>query len=142
MQKEYSTKSVEETRAVGAMLAAELKGGELILLYGDLGAGKTQFVKGIAAGLGITDTVVSPTFTIERVYEGDHCALHHFDLYRTAEDEEILAEITDLVKDLRNIIVVEWPENMPSLMSQANYKVGFETVSEREREIAIERLVR
>ena len=78
----FETRSQAETIAVGEALGAELQAGDVLVLTGDLGAGKTQLTKGIAAALGCTGDVTSPTFTIEMVYEGGRLPLYHFDLYR------------------------------------------------------------
>ena len=77
-----TTKGVEQTRALGAAIAALARAEDLILLTGDLGAGKTAFAQGFARGLGVTDQVVSPTFTIARHYEGTALRMNHLDVYR------------------------------------------------------------
>jgi len=134
MQKKFTTKSDIETIALGSKLGAQLRGGEFIALTGDLGGGKTQFTKGIAAGLGITETVVSPTFTIERVYGN----LHHFDLYRTQNDQEIAESIRDLASDGESIVVIEWPENIAGILPHKYTAIDFKYLGENEREITIE----
>lgn len=134
MQKTFTTKSDIETIALGSKLGASLRGGEFIALTGDLGGGKTQFTKGIAKGLGITETIVSPTFTIERIYG----KLHHFDLYRTHDDQEIAEGIRDLAGDPENIVVVEWPENIAGILPQIYTAINFKYIGENEREIIIE----
>ncbi len=134
----FTTKSAAETIDFGKRVAESLTGGELILLFGDLGAGKTQFTKGIATGLGITETVISPTFTIERTYEGKKLVLHHFDLYRTTEDRELEHEIRDLLSEKFNVVVVEWPDNMKSLMGIPHIAITIEETDEDERNIKIE----
>ena len=73
------TRSAEETRALGKRLAGRLQPGDVLLLEGDLGAGKSELTRGIAAGLGVTETVTSPSFTILNVYESGRCPLYHFD---------------------------------------------------------------
>lgn len=134
MQKTFTTKSDIETIALGSKLGASLRGGEFIALTGDLGGGKTQFTKGIAKGLGITETIVSPTFTIERIYG----KLHHFDLYRAHDDQEIAEGIRDLAGDPENIVVVEWPENIAGILPQIYTAINFKYIGENEREIIIE----
>jgi tRNA threonylcarbamoyladenosine biosynthesis protein TsaE len=131
MQKTFTTKSDIETIALGSKLGALLHGGEFIALTGDLGGGKTQFTKGIAQGLGITETIVSPTFTIERIYG----KLHHFDLYRTVEDKEIAESIRDLVSDGDNIVVIEWPENISGILPDEYLALEFKYLDENEREL-------
>ncbi len=78
----FVSRSQDETIALGRRLGGLLRAGDVLVLTGDLGAGKTQLTKGIAAGMGVTDDVTSPTFTIEMVYEGAGMPLYHFDLYR------------------------------------------------------------
>lgn len=85
----FVTHSQAETIAVGEALGAELEAGDVLVLTGDLGAGKTQLTKGIAAALGCEGDVTSPTFTIEMVYEGGRLPLYHFDLYRLDDAEQL-----------------------------------------------------
>jgi len=133
----YTTKSHEETIELGEKLGRLFSGGEFLVLVGDLGGGKTQFTKGIAQGLGIEETVVSPTFTIERIYESPkHLFLHHFDFYRLETfDMEIESEVADLNSDDRNIIVIEWGRNIPGALPEDYLEVSFEYEDDAERKI-------
>jgi tRNA threonylcarbamoyladenosine biosynthesis protein TsaE len=101
-----------ETRAVAAALAADLRPGDLVLLHGDLGAGKTVFVKGLAEGLGLDpDSVTSPTFTLVHEYLGGRLPLLHLDLYRLAATD--LDEVgLDPDQAARGVVVVEWAERL------------------------------
>jgi len=111
-QTQLQTSSAEETQRVGEDIAAHLHGGEILLLQGDLGAGKTQLTKGIARGLGVSAEVVSPTFTLVAQYEG-RLPLAHYDLYRV-ETPADLQEIGYLEEDdVRTVRVVEWGERAP-----------------------------
>ena len=83
------TQSAAETRALGERLAGQLKPGDVVLLEGELGAGKSELARGIARGLGVTETVTSPSFTILNVYESGRCPLYHFDWYRLESEEEL-----------------------------------------------------
>ena len=85
----FVTASTEETIALGERLGKELHAGDVLVLTGDLGAGKTQLTKGIAAGMGVTDDVTSPTFNILMVYEGEQMPLYHFDLYRLDDPDQL-----------------------------------------------------
>ena len=85
----YDSTSAEETFAIGRRLAELAQPGDIYALSGDLGVGKTVFTKGFAAGLGITEPVNSPTFTILQIYEGGRLPLYHFDVYRIEEPEEM-----------------------------------------------------
>ena len=85
----FVTASTKETIALGERLGKELRAGDVLVLTGDLGAGKTQLTKGIAAGMGVTDDVTSPTFNILMVYEGEQMPLYHFDLYRLDDPDQL-----------------------------------------------------
>ena len=106
----FVTHSEEETIALGARLGALLAPGDVLVLTGDLGAGKTQLTKGIAAALGVTDDVTSPTFTIQMVYAGEASDLNHFDLYRIEDADQL--EDTGLydVLGADGVCVIEWGE--------------------------------
>ena len=118
--KKIVTFSAEETQAAGAEYAKELKDGDVVLLSGGLGAGKTTFVKGVARGLGITAEVTSPTYA----YMNDYGRLHHFDCYRlsSGEDAEALG-LTALFGD--GICLIEWPENIAQALPQTVRRVVF-----------------
>ena len=107
---EVRTNATEETIAVGERLGRLLEEGDVLVLTGDLGAGKTQLTKGIARGLGVEDDVSSPTFTIEMVYEGEELTLYHFDLYRLDDPDQL--DDTGLFDVLgeEGVCVIEWGE--------------------------------
>ena len=86
---EFLTHSPEETELLGEKLAKKLMGGEILAYRGDLGAGKTAFTRGLARGLGISDRVTSPTYTIVNEYEGGRLPLFHFDMYRLGSSDEL-----------------------------------------------------
>lgn len=106
----FVTRSQPETVALGRRLGAVVRAGDVLVLAGGLGAGKTQLTKGIAAGMGVRDDVTSPTFTIEMVYEGTELPLYHFDLYRLEDADQL--EDTGLYDVLGGdgVCVVEWGE--------------------------------
>ena len=85
----FSSASTEQTRALGERIGALLEPGDVLVLTGDLGAGKTQLTKGIARAMGIADEVTSPTFALEAVHEGARMPLYHFDLYRLRDADEL-----------------------------------------------------
>lgn len=108
MKLDVSTDSVEATRAVAAAVASLIEGGDVILLAGDLGAGKTAFAQGFGAELGVDETIVSPTFTLARQYEGDHLTLHHLDVYRLDRMDEIFdIGLPELIEG-DGVVLVEW----------------------------------
>jgi tRNA threonylcarbamoyladenosine biosynthesis protein TsaE len=107
------THSEEETSAVGRDLARSLSAGAVILLSGDLGAGKTAFVRGLADGLGIDPAVVSsPTFTLIQEYRGGRLPLHHVDLYRLRPIEVDDLGLDELTLD-GGVTAIEWPDRLP-----------------------------
>lgn len=107
MEERYISNSLEETEQIAEDFAKTLKSGDIVLLSGDLGAGKTQFTKGVAKGLGINDTIPSPTFTIMNSYEN---RLFHFDLYRLHSFEELINVGAEEFLYSNGISILEWPE--------------------------------
>ncbi len=110
---ERTTESEEETGLAGRALAATLQAGDVVLLYGDLGAGKTAFTKGLAEGLGISrDEVSSPTFTLIQEYRGGRLPLFHVDLYRLNDPREVEdLGLDELAAD--GVLAIEWAEKLP-----------------------------
>jgi tRNA threonylcarbamoyladenosine biosynthesis protein TsaE len=110
------------TRALGAELAGEARPGDLICLIGDLGAGKTQFAKGFGAGLGITDTIVSPSFVLMAEYRG-RLPMFHIDLYRLADAAEALAGGLIDERQAEGVTLVEWAERLADAMPAERLEV-------------------
>jgi tRNA threonylcarbamoyladenosine biosynthesis protein TsaE len=108
--------SPAETFALGQQLAVSLRGGEVVALDGDLGAGKTHFVKGLAAGLGHTGDVTSPTFTLVHEYTGGRLPLFHFDFYRLESEAEVLRIGLDDYLDAGGVAAIEWAGKFPALL--------------------------
>lgn len=108
--------SPEQTFAFGREFAAALRPGEVVALEGDLGAGKTHFVKGLAAGLGHTGEVTSPTFTLVHEYTGGRLPLFHFDFYRLETEDEVLRIGLDDYLDAGGILAIEWASKFPALL--------------------------
>lgn len=137
--REFTTKSPEETIAVGRELAALLKPPKLVVLTGDLGAGKTTLVKGIAQGFQAAseDDVTSPTFTLIHEYRGPSATLYHIDLYRidTPRELDTLA-LDDLMTD-NSVLLIEWGEKFPRFQRERDVKIVIERMSENERQITI-----
>ncbi len=107
-------RGAESTLALGREVAGLLRGGEIILLYGPLGAGKTCFSQGLCRALGVTDEVVSPTFTLVNTYTGGGFLVHHLDFYRVEPDHNLddigVPDILDEVFSGRALTLIEWPE--------------------------------
>ena len=113
------THSEAETSAVGSDLAGSLTAGSVVLLTGDLGAGKTAFVRGLAAGLGIEpEAVSSPTFTLIQEYRGGRLPLHHVDLYRLRSIEVDDLGLDELTLE-GGVTAIEWPDRLPRAFASA-----------------------
>lgn len=108
--------SADETIALGRAAAASLRRGDVLALTGELGAGKTHFVKGLAAGLGTPSGVTSPTFTLIHEYPGGRLPLYHFDLYRLDDADAALRIGLDEYLFGDGICVIEWAEKFPALL--------------------------
>ena len=109
---EHVTNSPAETEALGESLAGQLEPGTVIAFTGDLGAGKTAFVRGLARGLGVRERVTSPTFTIVNEYEGGRLPLFHFDMYRLGSADELFDIGWEDYLARGGICAVEWSENV------------------------------
>lgn len=114
--------SPEQTRQFGKKMATFLSAGDTVLLQGELGAGKTEFVKGIAEGLGVAERVTSPTFTLLHVYQGT-MPVYHFDLYRLVQPEELFEIGFEDYHD--GVTIIEWPERFPREMPTRHFAVDF-----------------
>jgi len=114
--KTFTTTSAAQTRAFGAKLARELKGGEIIALVGHLGSGKTTFIKGLAKGLGVKDTITSPTFVLMKIYKTKHKSIRkfvHVDCYRVPGIELASVGLTDYLNQPDTVVAIEWAEKLP-----------------------------
>ncbi|MBR2350058.1 MAG: tRNA (adenosine(37)-N6)-threonylcarbamoyltransferase complex ATPase subunit type 1 TsaE [Clostridia bacterium] len=120
------TRSTEETYALAQKIAQELKGGEVILLNGTLGAGKTTFTKGLALALGVKKTVVSPTFTIIKEYEGEKLHLYHIDMYRLEDDDELEELGVEELYREDSVVVIEW--NRATILPNKVIKIDIEVI--------------
>ncbi|MFH1766944.1 MAG: tRNA (adenosine(37)-N6)-threonylcarbamoyltransferase complex ATPase subunit type 1 TsaE [Patescibacteria group bacterium] len=135
---EHTTKSVEETQRLAAQFAAQLKGGELIELVGDLGSGKTTFVRGVAEALGTKVRVKSPTFTVMNEYpvDGDKIKrIIHIDFYRFEDPTQLEALAMGDYQDEETVIFIEWPDKFESPAVTATRTISFEFVDEETRRI-------
>lgn len=134
-----TTESAAQTEALGKRIAAVLNGSEMIALFGDLGAGKTAFTRGLCAGLGIEDGVSSPTFAIVNAYEG-RFPVYHFDMYRVTDVDDLFATgFYDYIGT--GVIVIEWSENIESELEPGCIRIAVrKTDNENERIFEIEGL--
>ena len=132
--------SPEETRALGEKLAARLAPGDVVILEGELGAGKSELARGIAKGLGVQETVTSPSFTILNVYESGRCPLYHFDWYRLESAEELFELGLEEYLGGDGIAVVEWAEKCPEALPEKTIRIRLEATGDEERRIEAEEL--
>ena len=137
--REVTTHSAEETVAFGRALADMLAPPKLVLLRGDLGAGKTTLVKGIAAAFeaAAEEDVTSPTFTLVHEYRGPRANLYHIDLYRVDTPRELETLGLDDLRSDDSVLLIEWGEKFPRLMRDRDVEIVLERVGESERRIRI-----
>ncbi|MFZ1301012.1 MAG: tRNA (adenosine(37)-N6)-threonylcarbamoyltransferase complex ATPase subunit type 1 TsaE [Candidatus Microsaccharimonas sp.] len=127
-----------ETKTLAENIALTLKGGEVFELIGDVGAGKTTFVKGLAKGLFIDDDIQSPSFTISRMYDArDNLRLVHYDFYRLSDAGIMLNELSEMVHDENTITVIEWADIVENVLPENRYTIKFESPSENVRAIEL-----
>ncbi len=137
--REITTQSAEETIAFGRTLAELLTPPKLVLLRGDLGAGKTTLVKGIAAAFeaAAEEDVTSPTFTLVHEYRGPRASLYHIDLYRIDTPRELETLGLDDLRSENSILLIEWGEKFPRLLRECGVEIALERESEYGRRIKI-----
>lgn len=129
-------KNKEEMMSYGASLGAGLNGGETIELIGDVGAGKTTLVKGIARGLAIEEDIASPSFTISREYEArDGLRLVHYDFYRLNEAGIMAEDIQEEADDPKSIVVVEWADTVHDILPEGRKRIKIVATGEDTREL-------
>ncbi len=133
----YITNSEAETEALGARFARELPDGSVVAFYGELGSGKTAFVRGMARGMEIDALVNSPTFTIVNEYIGERC-LFHFDMYRLGSADELYDIGWEDYLSRGGVCAVEWSENVAEAFEGDETTVTFRKLSESAREITVE----
>ena len=133
---QYITNSPSQTEAVGAALAAVLQPGAVIAYRGDLGAGKTAFTRGLARGLGVRESVTSPTYTIVNEYLSGRMPLFHFDMYRLASSDDLWDIGWEDYLERGGVCAVEWSENVRDAMEDA-ITVCIQKLGEDSRKITI-----
>ena len=143
MSESYLSRSEKETIEMGSKFASRLLPGDVVALYGDLGSGKTRFIKGICMGLGVTAHVSSPSFTIINEYTGTNLRIHHFDFYRLESVKELNEIGFNEYLDDNGICVIEWADRVKNLLPPDRYDVYFDFGEEIQiRKINIERKFR
>lgn len=130
--------SSDDTLLIGEAIGEALVGGEVIELVGDLGAGKTQLVRGIAKGAGSTDQVQSPTFTIEREYQGAELTIHHYDFYRLHDAGVMLEQLSEVIGDDEAVVIIEWSEVVEKILPEDRIRVDISSTSKTGRELIVD----
>lgn len=125
MEKTFELPAEADTIALGQRLGQNAPDGAVLVLTGDLGAGKTRLTKGIAAGLGISDDITSPTFNLVYEYEGGRLPLHHFDLYRLEEPEQLDDIAYWEIVESGGVSVIEWGDRFPDEIPADHLLVDF-----------------
>jgi tRNA threonylcarbamoyladenosine biosynthesis protein TsaE len=139
MTREFTTKSPEETIALGRELASMLTPPKLVVLRGDLGAGKTTLVKGIAEGFDAAsqEDVTSPTFTLIHEYRGSSATVYHIDLYRVDTQRELETLGLDDLRGDSSVLLIEWGEKFERFEKEGDLEIALARISEYERRIRI-----
>jgi tRNA threonylcarbamoyladenosine biosynthesis protein TsaE len=134
----FTTHSAEETTELGRQLAAELKPGSIVLLRGELGAGKTTMVKGIAEGFQAAEaaSVTSPTFTLIHEYRGPEVTLYHIDLYRIDTQRELDTLALDDLISPNSILLIEWGEKFERFVKERDVEIAIEHAGGDERKVS------
>jgi tRNA threonylcarbamoyladenosine biosynthesis protein TsaE len=137
--KEFSTHSVDETIALGRKLAVSLAPPKAVVLTGDLGAGKTTLIKGLAEGFQAEsqDNVTSPTFTLVHEYRGPKATLYHIDLYRVDSPRQLETLGIDDLRDERSLILLEWGEKFERFRNESDAEIRIERLGENDRKITL-----
>lgn len=132
--------SADETIELGRKLAARMRTPMLVLLRGDLGAGKTTMVKGIAEAFEAAsqDNVTSPTFTLIHEYRGPDVSVYHIDLYRIETERQLATlGLDEILNDPQNVVLIEWGERFPRLVRERDMEIAIERLGEEERKITV-----
>ena len=137
MNFEKEINSTDEMIAFGEEIGGQISEGMVLELIGDVGAGKTTFTKGLAKGLGISETVQSPTFTISRVYEGGKLTLSHYDFYRLNDYGIMEMELAENLSNPKNVTVVEWAGDLAEILPKKHLKLVFESLNENQRKVKV-----
>jgi tRNA threonylcarbamoyladenosine biosynthesis protein TsaE len=128
--KQIITNNFEETQQLGEEFASALKGGEVLALYGDLGSGKTTFMQGLAHGLGVRKSIISPTFIIMRTYAINRESLknlYHVDLYRIENEDDVESlGLLELLNQPENVVAIEWPNKIENILPEKRINIYFE----------------
>ncbi len=134
------TFSSRETKKKGVLLAKKIKAPALIAIKGDLGSGKTTFLKGFAKGLGIKEEVQSPTFVIFKKYKTQKGKFYHFDAYRISDEDLSSLRFKEILSSKESIVAIEWSENIEKSLPLKRIEIHFRFVNRNERELIIKEI--
>lgn len=134
---EFISKSEKDTEKFAYDFAKTLKGDEIILLEGDLGAGKTTFTKSLAKALGIKEHITSPTFTLVNEYHSGKYPLFHFDMYRLEDESEAIELGLDEYFNKKAISIIEWPMRIKDLLPQNHMLITIEKIDDNSRKFTV-----
>ncbi|MCL1925093.1 MAG: tRNA (adenosine(37)-N6)-threonylcarbamoyltransferase complex ATPase subunit type 1 TsaE [Defluviitaleaceae bacterium] len=135
----FITKSADETIELAMDIAKNAKSGTVFCLNGEMAAGKTHFAKGFAKGLGIKEDITSPTFNIHNMYEYERGVLNHFDFYRIDEEAAIDLDLDEYFGKEGHICLIEWGENIKSLIPSNAIEIKIDKIGESERKIGVKK---
>ena len=130
----YISNSEKDTYKLAKMFEEKLHGGEVVVLNGDLGAGKTTFTKGLCKALGVTENVTSPTFTLMNIYKSGRLNLYHFDMYRIEDESEALELGLDEFFSSNGVCMIEWAENIRNMIPKNHITINITKLGENSRE--------
>lgn len=131
----FETHSPAQTQALAESLARQLQPDDVLIMLGDMGAGKSEFTRGLARGLGVTGYVTSPTFTIMQLHDSGRLPLYHFDWYRLSDPEELYELSMDEYLHAGGVAVVEWPSRAEEAVPECYLEVSLEPIGEEMRRI-------
>jgi tRNA threonylcarbamoyladenosine biosynthesis protein TsaE len=132
-----NTANQAETEKFAEHFGGQLRGGEVIVLVGDVGAGKTTFMRGLARGAGSKDRVSSPTFTVSNIYSSPKINLYHYDFYRLDDFQIIKGELEEVISMPNNSVILEWAEEVESTLPEDHIKINIVTTSQDGRNFKI-----
>lgn len=132
---QLSSASFEETEKLGEAIGRQLKGGEVIELTSDLGGGKTTFVRGLARGMGSSDKVASPTFTVSKQYTAGDLRLVHYDFYRLHDPGLLQYELAEFIDESKIITVVEWADIVHDVLPANRFTLSIKSTGDTSRQI-------
>ncbi len=127
--------SSKQTESIAESIGKQLRGGEIIDLIGDLGSGKTTFVRGLARGIGSQATVNSPTFKISNTYRGRQLQLHHFDFYRVVEPGILSSELAEILAEPSSVAAIEWSDVVRAQLPLQQLAISFSQTAEQQRQL-------